>query len=115
MHDVHTFMRRDVPPTLACTTWRLGLKRRGVRRCEWETRLPKPGPLPQMSQTEATGSLLSEIEERDAAQAPPGPEVEGYPTRPPAREPKPAPWPISRADQAAALLRPDWRRLHRPR
>jgi hypothetical protein len=25
-----------------------------VRRCENETLLPKPGPLPQMSQTEAT-------------------------------------------------------------
>jgi fatty acid kinase len=32
----------------------LGLKRRGVRRCECETLLPNPGPLPQMSQTEAT-------------------------------------------------------------
>src|SRR5215472_12149427 len=63
MHEVHTCMRRDVPATLACTTWRLGLKRRGVRRCEKETLLPKPGPLPQMSQTEATGSLLSEVKE----------------------------------------------------
>src|SRR5215469_2105946 len=34
-----------------------GLKRREVRRCENDTLLPKPGRLPQMSQTEATGSL----------------------------------------------------------
>jgi hypothetical protein len=32
----------------------LGLKRRGVRWWERETLLPNPGPLPQMSQTEAT-------------------------------------------------------------
>jgi hypothetical protein len=31
-----------------------GFQRRGVRRCENETLLPKPGPLPHMSQTEAT-------------------------------------------------------------
>ncbi len=35
----------------------LGFQRRGVRRCENDTLLPKPGPLPQTSQTEATGSL----------------------------------------------------------
>src|SRR5215472_10451122 len=34
-----------------------GLKRRGVRRCENDTLLPKPGPLPHTSQTEATGLL----------------------------------------------------------
>src|SRR5579859_2626468 len=72
MHEVHTFIRRDVLPVLACTTWMLGLKRRGVRRCEKETLLPKPGPLPQMSQTEATGSLLSEIEERMPPRRRPG-------------------------------------------
>src|SRR5215831_8667390 len=57
MQDVHTCSRLGVPSTVACTTWMLGFQRRGVRRCEWETLLPKPGPLPQMSQTEATGSL----------------------------------------------------------
>jgi hypothetical protein len=57
MQDVQTRRRRDVPFTFARTTWMLGFQRRGVRRCEWETLLPKPGPLPQMSQTEATGSL----------------------------------------------------------
>src|SRR6516165_8590208 len=64
----------------------LGLKRRGVRRCECETLLPKPGPLPQMSQTEATGSLLSEVE-AGCRPGTPGPEVEGYPTERPVREP----------------------------
>src|ERR1022692_204148 len=34
-----------------------GFQRRGVRRCECDTLLPKPGPLPHKSQTEATGSL----------------------------------------------------------
>jgi hypothetical protein len=57
MQDVHTCSRLGVPLTVACTTWMLGFQRRGVRRCEWETLLPKPGPLPQMSQTAATGSL----------------------------------------------------------
>ena len=34
MHEVHTCRRRGVPSTLARTVWMLGLKRRGVRRCE---------------------------------------------------------------------------------
>src|SRR3954451_23640840 len=33
----------------------LGLNRRRVRRWEWETFMPNPGPLPQTSHTEATG------------------------------------------------------------
>src|ERR1700742_2818037 len=56
MHDVHTFMRFGVPgPTLARTVWMFGFQRRRVRRCECEMLLPKPGPLPHTSQTEATG------------------------------------------------------------
>src|ERR1022692_1647354 len=57
IQEVHTCSRLVVPPTLARTGWMLGFQRRRVRRCEWETLLPKPGPLPQTSQTEATGSL----------------------------------------------------------
>ena len=57
-----------------------GFQRRGVRRCECETLLPKPGPLPQTSQTEATGSLhwvlVRWVVVPDAA----GTVVEGYPT-----------------------------------
>ena len=54
MQEVHTFRRLGVPPTMARTRWTFGFQRRRVRRCECETLLPKPGPLPQMSQTEAT-------------------------------------------------------------
>ena len=54
MLEVQTFMRLRVPPTMARTLWMLGFQRRRVRRCECETLLPKPGPLPHTSQTEAT-------------------------------------------------------------
>ncbi len=54
-HDVHTFIRwRFAEPILARTVWMFGFHRRGVRRCECETDMPKPGPLPQTSQTAAT-------------------------------------------------------------
>ncbi len=56
MQDVQALMRLVLPFTTARTRWMLGFQRRGVRRCEWETRMPKPGPLPQTSQTEATGN-----------------------------------------------------------
>src|SRR3954466_9485176 len=39
----------------------LGLKRRRVRRCECDTFMPNPGPLPQTSHTEATGVLQSSL------------------------------------------------------
>jgi hypothetical protein len=32
----------------------LGFQRRRVRRCEWLTDMPKPGPLPQTSQVADT-------------------------------------------------------------
>ena len=54
MQEVHTFRRLGVPLTTTRRRWMFGFQRRGVRRCENETLLPKPGPLPQMSQTEAT-------------------------------------------------------------
>src|SRR6516165_10580691 len=54
MQEVHTYRRLGVPPTSARTRWTFGFQRRRVRRCECETLLPKPGLLPQMSQTEAT-------------------------------------------------------------
>ena len=57
MQEVHTFSRRGVPLRVTRRGWMFGFQRRGVRRCENETFLPKPGPLPQTSQTEATGSL----------------------------------------------------------
>src|SRR4051794_29942701 len=53
--EVHTFSRfRWEMPTFACTVWMFGFQRRLVRRWECETDLPKPGPLPQTSQTAAT-------------------------------------------------------------
>src|SRR5882757_8531305 len=55
MHEVQAFTRFGVPPTTVRTRWMLGFQRRGVRRCECEMLLPKPGPLPQTSQLAATG------------------------------------------------------------
>src|SRR5262245_43494707 len=56
MHDVHTFSRLVLPPPAGTrTVWMLGFQRRLVRRCEWDTLWPKPGPLPQTSHTLATG------------------------------------------------------------
>jgi fatty acid kinase len=53
--EVHTVIRRRVPgATRARTVCTFGFHRRAVRRCEWDTLLPKPGDLPQMSQTLAT-------------------------------------------------------------
>ncbi len=49
--DVHTEMRRRVPgATSARTVCTFGFQRRWVRRWEWDTDMPKPGPLPQTSQ-----------------------------------------------------------------
>src|SRR5579863_6441449 len=54
MHDVQTWRRLGAPPTIARTRWMFGFQRRLVRRCEWETLIPKPGCLPQISHTAAT-------------------------------------------------------------
>src|SRR5919206_1884062 len=70
----------------------LGFQRRRVRRCECETDMPKPGPLPQTSQTAATSDTprVDEQVSRDS----PGRETPGYlrlrggctdPTHPPRR------------------------------
>src|SRR5690349_6136921 len=46
-HEVHTLTLRTVPgATCARTGWMFGFQRRCVRRCECETLMPKPGPLP---------------------------------------------------------------------
>lgn len=55
MHEVQAFSFFGVRPITARTVWMLGFQRRLVRRCECETLLPKPGPLPQTSQLAATG------------------------------------------------------------
>src|ERR1700761_4211713 len=58
MQEVHTFRRLGVPDTSARTVWMFGFQRRRVRTCECDTLLPKPGPLPQTSQTEATAASI---------------------------------------------------------
>ena len=58
-HDVQTVIRRRVPgATSARTVCTFGFHRRWVRRWECETDMPKPGPLPQTSQTLATVASL---------------------------------------------------------
>jgi hypothetical protein len=59
-HEVQTLSRFGVPLTTVRTRWMFGLKRRLVRRWLWETLLPKPGPLAQISQTAATGTPVCE-------------------------------------------------------
>ncbi len=61
MQDVHTLTRLGDPSTVARTRWMLGFQRRLVRRCEWEIELPKPGPLPQMSQVAGTADSFVAI------------------------------------------------------
>jgi DAK2 domain fusion protein YloV len=56
MHEVQTFSFLVLPPPAGVRTdWMFGFQRRLVRRCEWDTLWPKPGPLPQTSHTLATG------------------------------------------------------------
>ena len=50
---MQTFTRFGVPFTTARTRCTFGFHRRGVRRWEWETAIPKNGFFPQMSQTAA--------------------------------------------------------------
>ena len=61
--DVQTLTRFGVESTVARTRWMLGSKRRRVFLRDHGRLLPKPGPLPQMSQTAATAEL-PRIEER---------------------------------------------------
>lgn len=53
-HEVHTFRRLAVPLITVRTDWIFGFQRREVRRCEWDTFLPKLGALEQRSHVEAT-------------------------------------------------------------
>src|SRR3954467_14369537 len=56
MHEVQTLSFLVLPPPAGVRTdWMFGFQRRLVRRCEWDTLWPKPGPLPQTSHTLATG------------------------------------------------------------
>ena len=62
--DAHTFCRFGVLPTRVRTRWMFGFQRRLVRRWEWEMLFPKPGPLPQTSQVEATVRSFGEADPR---------------------------------------------------
>src|SRR5688572_21800691 len=55
MQPVQAWTRLGAPLTRARTRWMFGFQRRLVRRWEWLTAMPKPGFLPQMSQTAAIG------------------------------------------------------------
>lgn len=52
--EVHTLTRVGVPLMTVRTDWMFGFQRREVRRCEWDTLLPKLGLLAQISHVEAT-------------------------------------------------------------
>src|SRR5919199_1416755 len=68
MQEVQALMRRRLPgATSARTDWMFGFQRRGVRRCECDTDIPKPGPLPQTSHPAATVDHSQEIRSRTAA------------------------------------------------
>src|SRR5215469_16882702 len=96
MQDVQTLRRFGVPRTTARTVWMFGFQRRRVRTCECETLLPKPGPLPQMSQTEATVRSIDRLVESVGARAcgdvtPAGTRQPAEHTRRHARHANPAP------------------------
>src|SRR5687768_3236553 len=64
MHEVQTDSLVGVlpdRPASARTVWMFGFQRRRVRRWEWLTDMPKPGPLPQTSQVAATVELLRSV------------------------------------------------------
>src|SRR5689334_21836197 len=84
MHEVQTCMRLVLPPPAATrTVWMFGFHRRLVRRWEWDTLWPKPGPLPQTSHTLATGYSWIGRRPPAAWRA----TVTGYPIRPAAGQP----------------------------
>src|SRR4051794_19943356 len=136
MQEVQTFMRRVVPPPAGVrTVWMFGFQRRLVRRCEWDTLWPKPGPLPQTSHTLATGVLLvgrrvAPIASGNLARVPDGPAPRRLgPTRlceragPPRRrrratlvrgEPRRAAPPPARDRRAERLPGPRRRHRHQP-
>ena len=58
---MQTFWRLGVEPTIVRTRWIFGFQRRRVFTCEWETLLPKLGPLLQISHVDATAVLLLDL------------------------------------------------------
>src|SRR3954454_20915610 len=69
MHEVHALIRRRFPGAISARTdWMFGFHRRGVRRCECDTDIPKPGPLPHTSHTAATVDHSQRIVSQTAGQ-----------------------------------------------
>src|SRR3954447_6396065 len=72
MHEVHALIRRRLPGAMSARTdWMFGFHRRGVRRCECDTDIPKPGPLPHTSHTAATVNHSQRIVHRRRGKAAP--------------------------------------------
>src|SRR3954454_11767527 len=72
MHEVHALIRRRLPGAMSARTdWMFGFQRRGVRRCECDTDIPKPGPLPHTSHTAATVTHSQRIVHRPRGKAAP--------------------------------------------
>src|SRR3954466_8367079 len=72
MHEVHALIRRRLPGAMSARTdWMFGFQRRGVRRCECDTDIPKPGPLPHTSHTAATVDHSQRIVHRQRGKAAP--------------------------------------------
>src|SRR4051794_8831171 len=72
MHEVHALIRRRFPGAISARTdWMFGFQRRGVRRCECDTDIPKPGPLPHTSHTAATVNHSQRIVHRRRGKAAP--------------------------------------------
>src|SRR4051812_34187930 len=72
MHEVHALIRRRLPGAMSARTdWMFGFQRRGVRRCECDTDIPKPGPLPHTSHTAATVNHSQRIVHRPRGKAAP--------------------------------------------
>ena len=63
MQEVQTLRRRGVRPSRMRMRWMLGFQRRGLRLWEKLTFMPKPGCLPQISQTAAC-NRIHHIDER---------------------------------------------------
>src|SRR3954452_21747457 len=72
VHEVHALIRRRLPGAISARTdWMFGFQRRGVRRCERDTDIPKPVPLPHTSHTAATINHSQRIVHRRRGKAAP--------------------------------------------
>src|SRR3954452_13920634 len=85
MHEVHALIRRRLPGAMSARTdWMFGFHRRGVRRCECDTDIPKPGPLPHTSHTAATVDHSQRLVHRRRGETAPASEARQESNRSPA-------------------------------